>query len=371
MTSHKKLRIVADENIPMLDELAGDIAEITFLPGRAMRPADLRDADALLVRSITQVNQTLLKDSSLGFVGTCTIGTDHIDEHYLAEKHIGFASAPGCNAAAVVDYVIAAMLAVYSDLTILRKKTVGIVGYGQVGSRLKLRLDELGITNIVCDPFKEAAHATLEEIMACDIISLHVPYTKVGEYKTHRLVGLAELQKIRRNALLINTSRGPVVDNQALYPFLQTQQFHAVLDVYEDEPAPEIALLDSLDIATAHIAGYSLQGKIRGTLQIVEALFRHFYIDKPIKDVLSPLSKKIELPDNADINQLMKAAYDIQADSRCFIECLRNAVDQQHKAKAFDDYRKNYPVRYEWSFTEVQASAEIMQAAETLGFRKN
>jgi erythronate-4-phosphate dehydrogenase len=371
MTSQKKLRIVADENIPMLAELLGDIADITLLPGRAMQASDLRDADALLVRSITQVNPALLKDSAVAFVGTCTIGTDHIDEQYLAEKNIGFASAPGCNAAAVVDYVITAMLAVYADISVLQNKRVGIVGYGQVGSRLKRRLDSLGITNTVCDPFKEGADATLADILACDIISLHVPYTTEGEHPTHHLLGLPELQTIKPGALLLNTSRGPVVDNQALYPFLLEKKFHVVLDVYEDEPAPEIKLLDALDIATAHIAGYSLHGKIRGTLQVVEALFAHFGIDRAIPDLLSPLVRQLTLPGDAGVPELLKAAYDIKADARCFIECMLQHPDKLEKSRAFDNYRKNYPVRYEWSFIHVQANEAVQKIAEMSGFRKN
>lgn len=371
MTNQKKLRIVADENIPMLAELVGDVAEIIFLPGRTMQATDLRAADALLVRSVTQVNQALLAESSLAFVGTCTIGTDHIDRQFLAAHDIAFASAPGCNAAAVVDYVVAAMLAVYADLKTLQNKVVGIVGYGQVGSRLKRRLQDLGITSKVCDPFQAEATASLEEIIACDIISLHVPYTTVGEYKTHHLLGIEELQQINSGALLINTSRGQVVDNKALYPLLLQRQFHAVLDVYEDEPAPDIKLLDALDIATAHIAGYSLHGKIRGALQVVEALFSCFAINQPVPDLLSPWVKKIELPETAGLSQLIKAAYDIQADSRCFIECMRKYPDKAEKSRAFDDYRKTYPVRYEWSFTEVQANDEVKILAAMAGFRKS
>lgn len=366
----KKLRIIADENIPALFELLGDVADITCLPGRTMQPADLRDADALLVRSVTKVDACLLQQSNLRFVGTCTIGTDHVDETYLEAHDIAFASAPGCNAAAVVDYVVAAMLAIYNDLSLLKNKTVGIVGYGQVGSRLQQRLQDLGIACKVCDPFKPQGTATLEEILACDIISLHVPYTTQGEHATHHLLGVDQLEKIKPGSLLINSSRGSVVDNTALFPLLQQHRFYTVLDVYEDEPAPGMALLDALDIATAHIAGYSVHGKIRGTLQVVEALFEAFGIDKAVADLLSPLTRTLVFPQGSSVADLVRQAYDIREDSRCFIELMRNAAGREEKAMAFDAYRKNYPVRYEWSYTQVKSSDDKNDIVKKLGFGK-
>src|SRR5690554_5116493 len=227
----KNLRIVADENIPLLDEVFGDSAEITRLPGRQMQAADLANADALMVRSITAVNAQLLANSTVQFVGTCTIGVDHIDQHYLAEQGIGFANAPGCNAAAVVDYVLAALLASHADMDYWQSKTVGIVGYGEVGSRLHQRLQQCGIQTRVVDPYKASAKNSLDEVLACDVVSLHVPYTPSGEHKTAFLLNQQRLQQLKDGCLLINTSRGQVVDNHALMQQLKVGRIQAVLDV--------------------------------------------------------------------------------------------------------------------------------------------
>jgi erythronate-4-phosphate dehydrogenase len=366
----KKIHIVADENIPALDELLGEVAEISYLPGRAMQAKDIEHADALLVRSVTKVNEKLLRNSNVKFVGTCTIGTDHIDNAYLAERDIGFASAPGCNAAAVVDYVLAAMLYIYPDCKTLKNKVVGIIGCGEVGGRLASRLSQLGISYKVCDPFKPEGVASLDEILECDIISLHVPYTVDVVHATHHLLGSKELAKITQGGLLINTSRGAVIDNKALYAVIQQSSFFTVLDVYEDEPAPDIALLDAVDIATAHIAGYSLHGKIRGSLQIVKSLFYFFNIEKVIPDLLSQHKKCIVLNADDGVKQLVNAAYDIKEDSRRFVACMKDAKEHHNMAEAFDAYRKNYPVRYEWSFIDVVNGDALINEVKQLGFKK-
>ncbi len=366
---NKKVTLVADANIPKLEELLGDIAEITYLPGRSITASDLKNADALLVRSITKVNKELLADTKLSFVGSCTIGTDHVDLDYLAENNIRFANAPGCNAAAVVDYVLTAMLNVNADIDYWKQKTVGIVGLGQVGGRLQKRLAQIGIQTKAYDPFKKEACDSFEQVLSCDVVSLHVPLTKGGDHQTYHLIAHQELKSLKSNALLINTSRGPVIDNSDLLDCLKCQSLHVVLDVYEEEPIPANALLESVDIATSHIAGYSLQGKVRGSMQVAEAFYKHFSIEKPLPDLLNDLNKTIKLTEDS-VSALLAASYDIVSDSKLFVEKYRKQQSDDDRALAFDDYRKNYPVRYEWSFIDVSATGYIKDISDMLGYAK-
>lgn len=365
---HKPLTIAADENIPLLDELLGDIAHIIRLPGRTMTAAQIRDADALLVRSVTSVNSALLQDTAVRFVGTCTIGVDHIDQHFLAQQNIGFSSAPGCNAAAVVDYVMAALLAIEPDISVWQQRCVGIVGYGEVGSRLYQRLQDNGIAVRACDPFKSFASNTLDEVLACDAVSLHVPLTRDGAHPTLNLLNQQRLQQLPRGSLLINTSRGKVVDNAALLACLQNGQLQAVLDVYQDEPEPQPVLLDALDIATAHIAGYSLHGKMRGTLQVIEPLYRFFAVDKTLPEILQQYNHSLLVDKQEKLDQTMLKAYDIRKDSAAFIQAYKQAEISQ-RAAVFDAYRKHYQNRYELAYLRPQgADAEQQRLLTSIGF---
>ena len=175
---------------------------------------------------------------------------------------------------------------------------------------------------------------------------------------------------MKAGSLLINTSRGAVIDNKALLVLLQHNHLHAVLDVYEDEPKPELVLLDLLDIATAHIAGYSLQGKIRGTMMVVDSLFQFFSIDKPMPDLLSPLIRQLDV-NISDLSQVVLQAYDITADSHAFLDHYKKVVNDKERALVFDNYRKHYPVRYEWGYTDIKGGGQYADDLEALGFQKN
>lgn len=365
----KKIKLVADENIPLLEECFGHFAEITRLPGRQMTAEQLKDADALMVRSITQVNETLLANTPVQFVGTCTIGVDHIDQAYLAKQSIGFTSAPGCNAMAVVDYVMAALLSIEPDLAYWQQRSVGIVGYGEVGSRLYQRLIANGINAKVCDPFKDFAKDSLDEVLACDAISLHVPLTKQGEHATLNLLDEKRLAQLKDGALLINSSRGKVVDNKALLAELNQGRIKAVLDVYQDEPTPDITLLNTLNIATAHIAGYSLHGKMRGTLQVAEKLYSHFNIDAKVPDMLAGFQEAVQVGESDQLVDVMRKAYDIKADSKAFIAAFEAGEDDKARSLIFDAYRKNYKNRYELAYlTPLGAPSSLNASLIKLGF---
>ena len=362
----KKLRIIADENIPALAELLSEHATISYLPGREICNDDLAQADVLLVRSITQVNAALLANTPVKFVGSCTIGTDHIDIDYLTSGDIAFANAPGCNADAVVDYVVAAMLYCQPNLNGWQGKIAGIVGLGQVGGRLKNRLQALGLSVLAYDPFVAAAKNTYAEVLQADVVSFHVPITKDGSHPTWQMLGENELAALKPDAVLINSCRGAVFDNSALQDYIDATNPCAriVLDVYEDEPNPNEKLLHSIDIATAHTAGYSVQGKIRGSLQVAEALLAYFHRPPINVDLLAVT--KCNMPFNS--SDTIAAAYDIKADSTAFIQQFIAAKGESERAQAFDRYRKNYPLKCEWAYITPQGLNVTKPVLKALGF---
>ena len=275
------MKIVADENIAYAAHFFGAIGELVLLPGRSIRAIDVRDADILLVRSVTQINSELLEGSRVRFVGSCTIGIDHVDVAYLQESNIRFCYAPGCNAQAVVEYVLSAMLALQVDFTHIR---VGVVGCGNVGGRLVRSLQASGVSVVGCDPFLKNTDFPLvdfSEILACDVICLHTPLTYGGSYPTFHLLDDRAINSLHSGALLINAGRGAVIDNAAL---LQRMESHGdlkiVLDVWENEPDIDDDLLVHVAIGTPHIAGYSAEGKLRGTEMVYKALCDYLGINQ-------------------------------------------------------------------------------------------
>lgn len=273
MEPAKPLRIVADENIAYASEFFSQLGELVLLAGRSISREDIVSADILLVRSVTQVNRELLDGTSVSFVGSCTIGTDHVDREWLAENGIHFAFAPGCNARAVIEYVLSALLALQVDFS---TSSIGVVGCGNVGGRLLRALQSAGVKVAGCDPFLQGSGLPLVDfdyILACDVICLHTPLTRSGEHPTFHLFDETVINRIKPGAVLLNAGRGAVVDNQALLQRLQTRSdLRVVFDVWENEPAISAALLRQVAIGTPHIAGYSAEGKLRGTEMIYESL---------------------------------------------------------------------------------------------------
>lgn len=351
--------IVADENIPLLDAFFAGFGEIRRYPGRAIDRDCVRDADVLLVRSVTKVDRALLEGSQVRFVGTCTIGTDHLDLGWFAEAGIHWSSAPGCNARGVVDYVLGSLLTLAElDGADLATRTYGVVGAGEVGGRLVQVLRGLGWKVLVCDPPRQAAeggdHVGLERILAeCDVISLHTPLTRSGEQATWHLLDAQRLAQLRQGAWLINAARGPVIDNAALRELLlQREDVLAVLDVWEEEPLVDVDLADLCVIATPHIAGYSLDGKQRGTAQIYQAYcaWRGEAEQVQLVDLLPrPWLARVELHADCDpawaMATLCRAVYDPRRDDADLRRSLGD--DPVAQRMAFDVLRKQYPVRRE------------------------
>ena len=368
--------IVADENIPLLDAFFKGFGEIRRYPGRSLDAASVKDADVLLVRSVTKVDRQLLEGSKVRFVGTCTIGTDHLDLDYFAQTGIHWSSAPGCNARGVVDYVLGSLLTLADlDGVALAQRTYGVVGAGEVGGRLVRVLHGLGWKVLVCDPLRQAAeggeYVSLATILEqCDVISLHTPLQRGGEHSTWHLLGAAQLAQLRPGAWLINASRGPVVDNAALRELLRDREdVHAVLDVWEGEPQVDLQLADLCTLATPHIAGYSLDGRQRGTAQIYQALCRYLGEAEKVQlaDLLPPPPlAHIELDGAAEpawaLATLCRAVYDPRRDDADFRRSLSDDVAEQRAA--FDQLRKQYPPRREIEGLAVRVRGEAPQLAQ-------
>jgi erythronate-4-phosphate dehydrogenase len=371
------VKILVDENMPYARELFSRTGEVVAVPGRPLPEAELRDASALMVRSVTPVNAALLADTPVKFVGTATAGTDHVDQASLQAAGIGFSAAPGCNAIAVVEYVFSALLLLAErDGFALRDRTVGIVGVGNVGSRLQARLEAWGVKTLLCDPPRAdrgdtGPFHTLETLVAqADILTFHTPLNKEGRYKSWHLVDAALLMALRPDTILINACRGPVVDNAALLEVLKMRgDLRVVLDVWEPEPDLSLDLLARVDIATAHIAGYTLEGKARGTTQVFEAWSA--FIGQPQQVALESLLPPPEFSsitlhgelDQATLKRLAHLVYDVRRDDAP----LRKAADQPGE---FDRLRRQYEERREWSSLQVicdnAASASMLKQ---LGFR--
>lgn len=380
------MRIVADENIPLLDEFFAGFGEIRRLPGRSIDATAVADADLLLVRSVTQVNRALLDGSPVKFVGTCTIGTDHLDLDYFQQAGITWASAPGCNARGVVDYVLGSLLVLAEQQGVdLATRTYGIVGAGQVGSRLLKVLRGLGWRVLVCDPPRQAAEGgdfvSLQQILdECDVISLHTPLERLGEHATHHLFDSARLAALEPGSWFINASRGAVVDNQALRELLpQRTDLQVVLDVWEGEPQADVELAALCRIATPHIAGYSLDGKLRGTAQIYQALCQHLGVAPSVElQQLMPAAWLSELTVDASADlawvlaSICRAVYDPRRDDADFRRSLQG--DAATRRAAFDGLRKHYPMRREIDGLKVSVKGDapaLVSLVQALGARLN
>ncbi|KRW64996.1 erythronate-4-phosphate dehydrogenase [Pseudomonas sp. TTU2014-105ASC] len=378
------MHILVDENIPLVDEFFAGLGEIRRMPGRSINRAALENVDLLLVRSVTRVDRELLEGTAVKFVGTCTIGTDHLDLDYLEQAGIDWASAPGCNARGVVDYVLGSLLAL-AELRgdTLAQRSYGVVGAGEVGGRLVEVMRGLGWDVRVCDPPRQVREAggfvSLDEVLAeCDVVSLHTPLNMGGDWPTFHLFDQERLSNLRPGAWLINASRGAVVDNVALRDvLLQRPDIDAVLDVWEGEPQVDVELAGLCRIATPHIAGYSLDGKLRGTAQIYAAFCAVRGLEPAVELAqLMPGAALTELSfasctEPADmLATLCRAVYDPRRDDADFRRSL--VGDEARRRAGFDLLRKRYPARREIDGLGVRitgTNAALDTIVEALGAR--
>lgn len=379
------MEISIDENIPMGPEIFGAHGKVTSFAGRSLKRADIREADALIVRSVTRVDRSLLEGTRVRFVATATIGTDHVDLPWLEAGGIGFASAPGSNANSVGDYVAAALAHLEArGRWSPRGKTLGIVGYGNVGKRVAVKAEALGMRVVKCDPPLQALSSSpgeflaLDELLAdCDAVSLHVPLVPAGPHPTLRLADARFFSRLARPVLFLNTCRGDAVHEPDLLAARAAGKVAAmVLDVFAGEPRIDRALCDAADLVTPHIAGYSVEGKVGGTFQVAEAFRKFFSLPPPaLPEWPAPASDILSWPAGADLSDeafladCARAAYDIAGDDRR----LRAALDEPDPGAAFDRLRKQYPARHEFHRYRVTGIPDqkrgLMSRLRGLGFR--
>ena len=365
------MRLVVDENMAAGRAAFAALGDVVTVPGREIDTEDVSRADALMVRSVTRVDRALLGGSNVRFVGTATSGVDHIDRDWLADRGLGFAYAPGCNASAVADWVIAALAALQAaGRARFASGTVGIVGAGHVGTRVARRLGELGYSVRVCDPPRADAEGNegfvdLATALESDVVTLHVPLVDDGPYPTRALIDGAALERIPAGSVLINAARGGVVDEDALATRLDNgPDLVTALDTWAGEPAIDAALLPRIDLATPHIAGHTIEGRLRGTAMIAAAAASHF-------GVASGWDWRTELPPapepsaGADPVEAVLSAWDPRADDARLRGLLRQPPEE--RARAFDRIRAACPQRREFPSFLLAADAPAAIRSTGLG----
>ena len=346
---------LVDEAIPFAQEAFSTLGEVRLSVGKDIKNNLLKSVDALVVRTLTKINSDLLSPSEVRFVGTTTIGTDHVDLPLLERRGIKIASAPGCNAAAVAEFIITALVTYERERGgSLKGKILGIIGAGNTGTELKKRAEMLGMTCLLNDPpLKERTgsdcYLSLKEVLKeSSIISLHTPLIKSGTFPTYHLIDSRELKLMSPDTILINTSRGSVINNKALLSS-RDRIGGVILDVWEDEPTIIVELLRKTDIATPHIAGYSAQGKLRATEAVYREACGYFNTEKKWRasEVSNTeITLEIDSLDGEDwLHKVLSAAYDIKKDDTT----LRNVCQQTDPGNGFSVLRDKYSFRNEWS----------------------
>lgn len=336
------MKVVIDDKIPYLRPVMERLDwQAVYLPGKEIDADAVRDADAVLVRTRTRCNRELLEGSRVRFIGTATIGFDHIDTEYCRQAGITWSNCPGCNAGAVEQYVHSALLALQQDKGLqLQDCTIGVVGVGHVGSRICRLAESLGMRVLRNDPPRaaqgEEGFCSLDELAReCKVISFHTPLVRGGACPTYHLADSRFFGLLRHCPYIINTSRGEVVDNEALLRALGDGQVaEAVMDVWEHEPDISLRLLEKSYIATPHIAGYSVDGKANATRMTLEAFCRFFHLDADCSICLPDSVQKGEA--NKSIRHQLQL-YDPRRDTRLLKACPEN----------FEELRANYPLRHE------------------------
>jgi erythronate-4-phosphate dehydrogenase len=372
------IRIIADDKIPFLKGVFEPYAKVTYLPGKQITREASMEADALLIRTRTKCNSSLLNGTPVKFIATATIGFDHINTEYCDSHNIMWTNAPGCNSYSVQQYIAAALLRIAGESGFnLKDKTLGIIGVGDVGSKIEKLAKTIGTNVILNDPPRarkesKAKFDDLEKLLKLsDIITLHVPLNLEGEDKTFHLFGDDNLKKIKKGGWLINSSRGEVVETEALKNALSSKKLAgAVLDVWENEPDIDAQLMEMTFLATPHIAGYSTDGKANGTSMSVAALCEYFNL--PLQNWYP---ENIPLPGNPFIS--------IECKGKTAEEIIREAVIQTYEIieddiklrfspAGFEKQRGDYPVRREFPAFTIRlkgGTGEIQKMLVELGFK--
>jgi erythronate-4-phosphate dehydrogenase len=367
------MRIVIDRDIPGVEQTFAHHGDIDRVDGRRLDRRQLIHADVLITRSITPVNVGLLEGTPVRFVGTATIGTDHLDTHWLEQQGITWANAPGCNADAAAQYTLA-MIWLACELLGRNplKQNVGIIGRGRVGFRLQKLLQSLGMACVANDPpladCGTSGLVSLDDALSQDIVCLHTPLTRQGPYPTFHMMDSLRLAQMQESALLLNTSRGDVLDGAALLSQLSSGRLHAALDVWSGEPGIDPELIEASTVATPHVAGYSTDGKLNGTLMVYRA-FCSCLGESPVASG-DDNSEYLELDLHASENPISSALK-----TSCFVHTQDHAMRHlsslasAEQATLFDGLRRDYPARRDFrAWRPVGVNAKIASTLRTLGF---
>lgn len=371
------MKIVVDRDIPFLAGVLESRAAVVYREGRSISRTDLLDADALIVRTRTTCDRSLLEGTAIRFIASATIGYDHIDTEYCRQANIAWTAAPGCNSSSVQQYVAAALFSLSDMLGFpLAGKTIGVIGVGHVGTKVAALCRSLGMQVLLNDPPRARREGTggfvpLETIVEqAEILTLHVPLNRTGEDRTLRLLDERLLARLKPQQVLLNTSRGEVVDSPALKTLLQKKGLAGcVLDVWEHEPAIDADLLGLVDVATPHIAGYSADGKANGTAMSVRALSRFFGLGLDAwfpRDIPLPAETEFELecghrPAEEILGAAVQLTYNILADD----------LRLRRSPATFEAQRAGYPLRREFPAYTLRlrnAGAAVASAARAIGF---
>ncbi len=380
------VKIVCAHSVLAAREAFSTLGEVVVLPDREICREHLMDADALIIRSKTRVTRELLEGTSVRFVGTATAGFDHIDAEACRALDVAWTAAPGCNATSVAEWFVAAMLVWSRRRGVpLDGRTLAVVGVGQVGRRVVQRAEILGMSVLQNDPPRALAEGNpifrpLEEILPhADVVTLHVPLTDTGPFATRQMVNHRFLSLLKPGAVFVNASRGEVVDESALHLALESGQVSdAILDVWDHEPDIDPTLLERALLGTPHIAGYSWDGKLAGTVQVYLALCRFWEIS-PTWD---PTTVRPDAPppeihvcadhrdDESLLHEVVRGVYDIERDDRA----LRGegAPPTEPLPARFERLRKQYPVRREFAWARVTlhgGPSSLKKRLESLSFR--
>lgn len=370
------MKILVDDKVPFLEDILDSYFDVVYKPGGKIGHDELMSADALLIRTRTDCNRDLLQGTSVKLIATATIGYDHIDTDFCHSANIAWRNAPGCNAWAVQQYVVAAILELATKYTLpIDQLTLGVVGVGHVGSKVALAGEALGMRVLLCDPPRQREEGgnfvPLTTIMAeCDIITFHVPLTIDGLDKTYHMADNFFFAKLQRMPFIINTSRGEVVDGEALKRALIGRTVKgAVLDVWEREPEIDGELLRLVDIATPHIAGYSVEGKANGTAMAVRAISKYFGLG-----IDNWYPQRVPKPANPRIAALGNNFYEnlYALVSRAY-RIVNDDLSLRINPSGFEHLRANYAFRNEFSAYTIDKSslsdAKRIDQFKLLGFQ--
>lgn len=372
------MKIVADDKIPFLKGALEPYAEMIYLPGKQIDREILKDADALLIRTRTKCNEKLLEGTKVQFIGTATIGFDHIDTQYCNKRKIFWTNAPGCNSSSVQQYIAAALLKVASDNSFtLKDKTLGIIGVGKVGSKVEKFARTAGMNLLLNDPPRERLEGkkkfqTINTVLSeSDIVTIHVPLNLAGEDFTCHLFDDEKFKRLKKGSWFFNTSRGEVVETRALKKVLNSGKLSgAVIDVWENEPDIDRDLMNQVSIATPHIAGYSTDGKANGTAMVVNSLCKYFNLSTTNwypENVPPPASPSILInckgkSEEEILDEAVMHTYNIDEDN----------ARLRHSPFDFEKLRGDYPLRREfpsYTVTPKGGTEKNRQMLENIGFK--